>query len=153
MKAYRVYKAIEGTETYEQYGEDFISMWRVGGKGFPRNEVRAATADELIAAIDDDAEWEPNLVEALCYELDIDFDSYEDCDSAYDAAVAKYAAEALNRVNVNGNEVSMDAAVMLMDDEIREAVNFDIAPCTEQEFVDEYCKRHLEKYGEDFVVM
>ena len=55
-------------------------------------------------------------------------------------------------VNVNGNEVSMDAAVMLMDDEIREAVNFDIAPCREQEFVDEYCKRHLEKYGEDFIV-
>ena len=58
-----------------------------------------------------------------------------------------------NMVNVNGNEVSMDAAVMLMDDEIREAVNFDIAPCTEQEFVDEYCRRHLEKYGEEFVVM
>ena len=58
-----------------------------------------------------------------------------------------------NMVNVNGNEVSMDAAVMLMDDEIREAVNFDIAPCTEQEFVDEYCKRQLEKYGEDFIVM
>lgn len=58
-----------------------------------------------------------------------------------------------NMVNVNGNEVSMDAAVMLMDDEIREAVNFDIAPCTEQEFVDEYCKRHFEKYGEKFIVM
>ena len=97
MKAYRVYKAIEGTETYEQYGEDFISMWRVGGKDFPRSEVRAATADELIAAIDDDAEWEPNLVEALCFELDIDIDSYEDYESAYDAAVAKHAAEALNR--------------------------------------------------------
>lgn len=58
-----------------------------------------------------------------------------------------------NMVNVNGNEVSMDAAVMLMDDEIREAIHSDIAPCTEQEFVDEYCKRHLEKYGEDFFVM
>ena len=58
-----------------------------------------------------------------------------------------------NMVNVNGNEVSMDAAVMLMDDEIREAIHCDIAPCTEQEFVDEYCKRHFEKYGEDFIVM
>lgn len=93
----KVYKAIEGTETYEQYGEDFIPMWRVAEKDFPRSEVRAATADELIAAIDDDAEWEPNLVEALCYELDIDFDSYEDCESAYDAAVAKHAAATLNR--------------------------------------------------------
>ena len=58
-----------------------------------------------------------------------------------------------NMVNVNGTEVSMDAAVMLMDDEIREAIHSDIAPCTEQEFVDEYCKRHFEKYGEDFIVM
>ena len=58
-----------------------------------------------------------------------------------------------NMVNVNGTEVSMDAAVMLMDDEIREAIHSDIAPCTEQEFVDEYCKRHFEKYGEDFNVM
>ena len=58
-----------------------------------------------------------------------------------------------NMVNVNGNEVSMDAAVMLMDDEIREAIHFDIAPCTAQEFVDDYCKRHFEKYGEDFIVM
>ena len=58
-----------------------------------------------------------------------------------------------NMVNVNGNEVSMDAAVMLMDDEIREAIHSDIVPCTEQEFVDEYCRRHLEKYGEDFIVM
>ena len=56
-------------------------------------------------------------------------------------------------VNVKGNEVSMDAAVMLMDDEIREAVNFDIAPCTEQALADEDRKRHLEKYGEDFIVM
>ena len=58
-----------------------------------------------------------------------------------------------NMVNVNGTEVSMDAAVMLMDDEISEAIHFDIEPCTEQEFVDEYCRRHFEKYGEDFVVM
>lgn len=84
----KVYKAIEGTETYEQYGEDFIPMWRVAEKDFPRSEVRAATADELIAAIDDDAEWEPNLVEALCFELDIDIDSYEDYESAYAAPQA-----------------------------------------------------------------
>ena len=31
----KVYKAIEGTETYEQYGEDFIPMWRVAEKRLP----------------------------------------------------------------------------------------------------------------------
>ena len=67
------------------------------GKRLPPQRSPRATADELIAAIDDDAEWEPNLVEALCFELDIDIDSYEDYESAYDAAVAKHAAETLNR--------------------------------------------------------
>jgi hypothetical protein len=45
-----------------------------------------------------------------------------------------------------------DCAVSGMDDEIREAVHGDLAPCTDQEFIDEYCKRHEAKYGELFVV-
>lgn len=45
-----------------------------------------------------------------------------------------------------------DAAVQLMDDEIREAVHSDIAPCTEEEFLIEYMKRHEEKYGIGFIV-
>lgn len=45
-----------------------------------------------------------------------------------------------------------DAAVALMDDEISEAVNADLAPCTEQEFLAEYMARHEQKYGVPFVV-
>lgn len=45
-----------------------------------------------------------------------------------------------------------DAAVNLMDDEIREAVHRDLSPCTDEEFLTEYCKRHLDKYGTEFVV-
>lgn len=45
-----------------------------------------------------------------------------------------------------------DATVNLMDDELREAVHFDMAPCVWSEFVSEYCARHLAKYGEDFEV-
>ena len=52
--------------------------------------------------------------------------------------------------NQYGVEIEFEAAVNLMDDAICEDVNFDLAPCTEQEFFDEYVKRHLEKYGEDF---
>ena len=51
-----------------------------------------------------------------------------------------------------GNEIRFSAAVALMDDEIREEVHADLAPCTEQEFFTEYCKRHFAKYGEDFTV-
>lgn len=39
-----------------------------------------------------------------------------------------------------------------MDDEIREAVHADLAPCSEEEFLAEYKRRHMEKYGEEFVV-
>jgi hypothetical protein len=44
------------------------------------------------------------------------------------------------------------AAVSLMDDEIREAVHDDLAPCSDARFLWEYCKRHQEKYGESFSI-
>jgi hypothetical protein len=43
-----------------------------------------------------------------------------------------------------------DAAVQLMDDELREQIHADLAPCTNAEFLREYERRHLEKYGEEF---
>lgn len=53
-------------------------------------------------------------------------------------------------VMLNGEMVDFEAAVNLMDDEIREAVHADLAPCTDQEFMDEYARRHEEKYGQSF---
>ena len=53
-------------------------------------------------------------------------------------------------INTNGTEINYDAAVMLMDDEIRESLHFEIAPCTEQEFFTAYEKAHAEKYGEEW---
>ena len=57
-------------------------------------------------------------------------------------------------LNVNGRdfEVDFDSCVNLMDDELREQVHAELAPCTYQEFLDRYCELHLEKYGEDFQV-
>lgn len=37
--------------------------------------------------------------------------------------------------------VGMDTIAMMMDDEIREQVANDIAPCTDEEFVAEYLRR------------
>ena len=54
--------------------------------------------------------------------------------------------------NFDGELINYDAAVALMDDDIREAIHFDMAPCTDQEFYDEYCRRHEEKYGVPFEV-
>lgn len=47
-------------------------------------------------------------------------------------------------------EIEYNAAEHLMDDDLREEIHRDIAPCTEQEFFDEYAKRHEEKFGEEW---
>ena len=43
-----------------------------------------------------------------------------------------------------------ESVVNLMDDEIRESVHADFAPCTEYIFLMKYMERHLEKYGKPF---
>ena len=53
-------------------------------------------------------------------------------------------------INMNGTEINYEAAVELMDDEIRESRHFALAPCTEQEFFTAYEKAHAEKYGEEW---
>lgn len=58
----------------------------------------------------------------------------------------------MTKVLINGNEVDFDAAVGLMDDDIREEVHGRLAPCSEQEFADAYAEAHRAKYGESFTV-
>lgn len=55
-------------------------------------------------------------------------------------------------VKLNNEAVDFEVAVNLMDDALREEVHADLAPCTEQEFLDEYVKRHEAKYGEEFKI-
>lgn len=67
-------------------------------------------------------------------------------------AIDKYLKEVSPMTTLNGRPVDYAAAINLMDDDLREAVHADLAPCTDQEFLDEYARRHLEKYGEEFRV-
>ena len=53
-------------------------------------------------------------------------------------------------INMNGTEINYEAAAELMDDEICESLNFELAPCTDQEFFTAYEKAHIEKYGEEW---
>lgn len=46
-----------------------------------------------------------------------------------------------------------DLAVDAMDDEIREKLHDEIAPCTDEEFLIAYLKEHKEKYDADFIVV
>lgn len=59
----------------------------------------------------------------------------------------------MTTIILNDRETDFDAAVMLMDDEIREYLHSTISPCSEQDFVDAYVKAHAEKFnGEEFRV-
>lgn len=53
-------------------------------------------------------------------------------------------------INKNGTEINFDAAAELMDDEIREQLADELAPCSEQEFFSAYETAHAEKYGEEW---
>lgn len=52
--------------------------------------------------------------------------------------------------NKSGKKIVWDAAVMLMDEDIREALHNEMAPCTEQEFFAAYEIAHEAKYGEEW---
>lgn len=51
--------------------------------------------------------------------------------------------------NVYGPDM-WETLLQMMDDEIGEQVSDELAPCTHQEFVDEYTKRYYDKYHEDW---
>lgn len=53
-------------------------------------------------------------------------------------------------INKNGKQINYDAAVQLMDDEIREELHAELSPCTEQEFFSAYEAAHAEKFGEEW---
>ena len=55
-------------------------------------------------------------------------------------------------INSWGTEVCFEAAVALMDDSIREDLAFKLAPCTDQEFFDAYCKAHKTAFGEPWAL-
>lgn len=58
--------------------------------------------------------------------------------------------ENMKVVNDYGIEFEFDVAVSLMDDELREKIHNKLAPCTDQEFFNEYAKRHEEKFDEEW---
>ena len=49
------------------------------------------------------------------------------------------------------NNIDFEAAVMLMDDEIREQLH-GMGIEDEQEFYNAYCEKHYEKYNEEFEI-
>lgn len=49
-----------------------------------------------------------------------------------------------------GKPIDYEAACNLMDDDIASALHAEMAPCTEQEFLDRYAIEHEAKFGVPF---
>lgn len=90
----RFYKAIADTDTFDTWENELIPDWKVAERGFPRKEVRLATAEELAKAICDADAWEPDLIGALCAEADLS-DEWDEADDRTFEDVAFKAAEIL----------------------------------------------------------
>lgn len=57
----------------------------------------------------------------------------------------------LEVVSLHGEYVYFDAAVALMDDDLRERLRNELAPCSDQEFLDAYVVAHAKVFpGEKF---
>ena len=55
-------------------------------------------------------------------------------------------------VDWDGREVDFDAAVALMDDDIREELHAELSPCSVQRFFNAYLEQHYADFGEEFRV-
>lgn len=53
-------------------------------------------------------------------------------------------------VNLNGKQLDYEAAVQVMDDDLREELHGELAPCTEQEFFTAYELAHARRFGEEW---
>ena len=58
-----------------------------------------------------------------------------------------FDSRVLNDYNV---EIDYETAVQLMDDDLREELHANLAPCTNQKFFEAYCEAYEEKYGEEW---
>ena len=53
-------------------------------------------------------------------------------------------------MNNYGTEIEWNTAVNLMDDDLREQLHAELAPCSEQEFFSAYAEAHMARFGEEW---
>lgn len=81
-------------------------------------------------------------------------ESYDLTDWEVDVMVEELGKQASQYVeDEDGHLVYYAAAEEMMDDDLREELHMEMAPCTNQEFYDAYVKAHAAKYnGEKFQI-
>ena len=65
-------------------------------------------------------------------------------------AIEQYNFKKL-RGEIEGNDY-YESCVNHMNDDIREEIHSEMSPCLDEEFLKEYCKRHLEKFKYEFII-
>jgi hypothetical protein len=58
----------------------------------------------------------------------------------------------MDTATYNNRAYTLDELAPYMDDDLREQIHAELAPCTGQEFVDAYAKAHEAKFGEVWCV-
>jgi hypothetical protein len=84
-------------------------------------------------------------------ELEKAFNDFK-CESAYMSkfdSCEDYIDDQLMRGDLKEEEFN-DYLVQHMDDDLREQVASELAPCSNEDFYNRYCELHLAKYGEEY---
>ena len=135
------------------YSADDLRLYLPGGEGefLTRNEAQEALDADLLETLSDAADT-----------LGINPRNKDDLDELLTAARAihvyagvpvdnAWAARTAEAVEIIGSGL-YDAAVALMDDDLREELHSSLAPCDDLDFLTAYLARHEAKYGEPFTV-
>lgn len=91
-------------------------------------------------------------LEAFCAEYGIDWNSIS-CGQVVSVEISDEPEQDESVVEIDGQEINFEAAVNLMDEEIREQLHSKMAPCKPQDFVNAYLSAHAIKFkGQEFTV-
>lgn len=69
---------------------------------------------------------------------------------AVDYEVFEATSGAVYVLNKDSFAIEYDAAVELMDDDLREELHRELSPCSEQDFFDAYADAHKKRFGEEW---
>ena len=113
--------------------------------------------DDVINYFDNRGEDEDcpfcNLIRSVSIEWD---DDVTDLDKEYHKilheALAEEVGGAVPLESFDYSFIPFDTMVEYMDDDIREELHRELAPCTDAEFLEAYKEKHLVKFGETFTL-
>lgn len=110
------------------------------------SDVTEWARENGFAMTDRCADFAERVIEsALCY------GEYKTVDSAVSHILANSPQfQHAQFIDANGDSHEYDAAVNLMDGELREQLHSQMGPCTVQDFIETYARFHEQKHGEPF---